>query len=140
MRVVFADSGYWIALLDNRDSLHARAREIGRDLTADHLVTTHLVVIETLNFASRSGAFMRRRAGEWVRSIRDRPNVEIIWLTEAQLWDAVEMFASRQDQTWSLTDCASFLLMERRGVREALAYDRDFQQAGFTPLLREPPA
>ena len=37
---------------------------------------------------------------------------------------------------WSLTDCASFLVMEERGITEALAYDRDFEQAGFVSLLR----
>ena len=40
------------------------------------------------------------------------------------------------DQHWSLTDCASFIVMEERGISEALAYDRDFEQAGFTALLR----
>ena len=39
-------------------------------------------------------------------------------------------------QTWILTDCASFLVMEERNITEALAYDRDFEQAGFTALLR----
>ncbi len=36
-----------------------------------------------------------------------------------------------------LTDCASFLVMEKRGIAEALAYDRDFEQAGFVALLRD---
>ena len=27
--------------------------------------------------------------------------------------------------------------MEQRGLTEALAYDRDFEQAGFVALLRE---
>ena len=26
----------------------------------------------------------------------------------------------------AITDCASFLIMEQRGITEALAYDRDF--------------
>ena len=29
--------------------------------------------------------------------------------------------------------------MEERGITEALAYDRDFEQAGFTALLRHGP-
>ena len=46
------------------------------------------------------------------------------------------MYGSRLDQTWSLTDCASFLVMEQRGITDALAHDRDFEQAGFVALLR----
>ena len=49
----------------------------------------------------------------------------------------MERYASRSDQRWSLTDCASFLVMEERNISEALAYDRDFEQAGFSALLRE---
>ncbi len=30
--------------------------------------------------------------------------------------------------------------MEERGITEALAYDRDFEQAGFSALLRARPA
>ena len=49
----------------------------------------------------------------------------------------MERYASRSDQSWSLTDCASFLVMEERNITDALAYDRDFEQAGFRALLRE---
>ena len=38
---------------------------------------------------------------------------------------------------WNVTDCASFLIMEERGITKALTHDRDFVQAGFLALLRE---
>ena len=72
-----------------------------------------------------------------VRELEDNPDVEIVPQTDTQFRTAVERYASRSDQRWSLTDCASFLLMEERGITEALAYDRDFQQAGFIALLRD---
>ena len=40
------------------------------------------------------------------------------------------------DKSWSLTDCASFLIMEEEGVTDALSHDRHFAQAGFQTLLR----
>ena len=49
---------------------------------------------------------------------------------------AVERYSQRIDQRWSVTDCASFLIMEERGITDALAHDRDFVQAGFRALLR----
>ena len=72
-----------------------------------------------------------------VQRLQSNPNVEIIPQTDAQFRTAVERYASRSDQRWSLTDCASFLVMEERDITEALAYDRDFEQAGFVALLRE---
>ncbi len=57
--------------------------------------------------------------------------------SDTQFRAAVEHYAARPDQRWSLTDCASFLVMEERGIAEAPAYDWDFEQAGFTAVLRE---
>ena len=47
------------------------------------------------------------------------------------------MYNQRQDKTWGLIDCASFLIMQQWRITEALAYDEHFRQAGFIPLLRE---
>ena len=52
---------------------------------------------------------------------------------------ALARYAQRPDQSWSLTNCASFLVMEQRGITEALAYDRDVEQDGFVALLRGDP-
>ena len=42
----------------------------------------------------------------------------------------------RLDHSWSVVDCASFVVMRTRQIQEALAFDRHFEQAGFTALLR----
>ena len=136
MRVVFADSGYWIAILDYKDPLHGIAIALGKQIADNRIVTTQLVVVEVLNHFSNYGAFMRRRSLEWLEGIRGNASTEIVWLSEDDFWRAMELYTSRQDQTWSLTDCASFLAMDERGITEALAYDRDFEQAGYVAMLR----
>ncbi len=136
MNVVFADAGYFIANLDNRDPLHERARTVAAGLGLFSTVTTQMVIAEVLNYVSRGGDYLRSLAVQMVRNLEARPDVEIVRQTEAQFRAAVERYAARPDQTWSLTDCASFLVMEQRNITEALAYDRDFEQAGFAALLR----
>ena len=74
-----------------------------------------------------------------VHELETDPSVEIVPQTDAQFRAALARYAARSDQTWSLTDCASFLVMEERNITDALAHDRDFQQAGFRALLRENP-
>lgn len=49
-------------------------------------------------------------------------------------WD---LYRSRPDKGWSLTDCISFLVMENAGLSDALTGDEHFRQAGFRPLLLE---
>ena len=139
MPTVFADAGYFIASLDARDALHERAADATRSLTPLEIVTTQMVLVEFLNYYSDAAEHHRSLAAQMVTDLVARSNVEIIPQTEAQFRAAVERYAARGDQTWSLTDCASFLVMEERGITEALAHDQDFEQAGFVALLRSNP-
>ena len=48
MERVFADSGYWIALVNPRDNLHQKAHAVLRDLRPAQIVTTEMVLTEFL--------------------------------------------------------------------------------------------
>ena len=136
MSVVFADAGYWIALWNPRDTLHPRAVSVADGLGTTTVVTTQMVLTETLDALASMGEFRRRLAIRMIHDLETDPYVEVVEQTGAQFRAAVDRYAARSDQRWSLTDCASFLVMEERGTTEALAYDRDFEQAGFVALLR----
>ena len=136
MPPLFADSGYWIALMYPGDELHVRARTFAASLGSTPIVTTQMLLVEALNFMAGLGESRRRFAAEMVQGLQDDSNVGIIEQTDSQFRSALERYASRADQSWSLTDCVSFLVMEQRGLSEALAYDHDFEQAGFVALLR----
>ena len=137
MIVVFTDAGYLIANLDDRDPLHGRAQTAAAKLGLFRIVTTQMVITEVLNYVSRGGEYLRNLAVQLVQELEDNPDVEIVPQTEAQFRAAVDRYGARGDQRWSLTDCASFLVMEERNITAALAYERDFVQAGFVALLRE---
>ena len=137
MSAVFADAGYWIALWNPRDALHRRSLAVADALGTSDVVTTQLALVEALNSMADKPEYRRTFAARMVHDLEADPSVEIVPQTDAQFRTAVERYAARSDQTWSLTDCASFLVMEERNITEALAYDRDFEQAGFRALLRE---
>ena len=137
MRVIFVDSGFWVALLDSADQLHARAEALSAALPGVMFLTTQMVLVEATNHFSGQGPQLRGVVVDMIRELESRDDVEIIAQSDAQFDAALERYANRPDQRWSLADCASFIVMEERGITEALAYDRDFEQAGFTALLRE---
>ena len=137
MSAVFADSGYWIALWSPRDGLHQRALSLAEQFASSAVVATEMVLVELLDGVAGQGQHRRVFASRLVTVLRDSPDVEIVANTSERFWEAFERYPSRPDQSWSLTDCASFLVMEERGITEALAYDRDFEQAGFVALLRD---
>ena len=63
--------------------------------------------------------------------------VEIVSLSEQLYTQAFQLYCQRLDKEWGLVDCISFILMQERGITEALTADEHFQQAGFRVLLRE---
>ena len=138
MPEVFADTGYWIALYFPDDQWQQRVREATERLGGCRIVTSDLVLVEFLNYCSRQGASIRERAAAVVKAMLSSDSgVEVVLLTTSRLEAAVQRYADRLDQRWSLVDCHSFLIMEERGITEALAYDRDFEQPGLRALLRE---
>jgi uncharacterized protein len=134
MKTVFADTGYWAALLNPRDDLHEKAEFASKQLGRVRVLTTELVLDELLAALSKPPA--RASAVTAVKAILSNPNVEVVPQTSLQFRAAFQLYADRADKAWSLTDCASFLLIQERKVVESLAYDEHFEQAGFVALLR----
>ena len=133
MKIVFADACYYFALLMDQDQYAAAAREF----TASYhgkFVTTTAVLTEVGNSLARSpkrSAFI-----PFVEVLVRSPRVDI---RHASLddWDrATRLYDARPDKAWSLTDCLSFIVMQDRGLTEAMTADRHFEQAGFSILLK----
>ena len=100
------------------------------------IVTTEMGFVEFLNFIGGEGQRQRRLAAAMVKALSTNPDVEVAAQTGIQFQAAVDRYASRLDQSWSVADCASFLLMEGLDIKEALAFDHHFEQVGFVALLR----
>jgi predicted nucleic acid-binding protein len=138
MRAVFADAGYWIALLNPADALHQRAMAVSQSLGSIRFITSEMVLTEVLNDFSGRGTSFRRTAVALVKDLRQNPNVSIVPQSSLQFQGALSLYAERSDKTWGLTDCSSFRIMEQDGLTQALTHDRHFVQAGFQALLRDP--
>lgn len=55
MNGVFADTGYWIALFNPRDQLHAKAVTASQVLQGRQIVTSQMVLTEFLNHYAALG-------------------------------------------------------------------------------------
>lgn len=135
MQRVFADTSYWIALLNPRDELHEKALSLSQH-SFDQVITSEMVLVELLNAFSERGPHLRRAAAQVVDQLRRSGSVLIVRQGPEQFHDALEHYAEMTDKTWSLTDCASFLTMRMLSIEAALTYDKHFIQAGFEALLR----
>ena len=66
--------------------------------------------------------------------LRDGLDIEFLRIDEATNELAWQYLARRHDKGYSLADCASFVVMTRMGLRDALTFDHHFAQAGFRML------
>lgn len=139
MTKVFADTGFWIALIHPKDEWHNAARRYHTSIESQQIsvITSEMVLTEYLNFFTRFNANVRRNVVKTVREIKQHPTTTIIPQNSAQFDRAVQFYLDRADQEWSLTDCSSFLLMTELNLTDALAHDKHFEQAGFRALLRQ---
>jgi hypothetical protein len=98
------------------------------------LVTTRAVALEMGNALAKA---RYRPASVALLSSLDRdPDVEVVPCSEELYTRAFALYKARPDKEWGITDCISFLIMEDRGISEALTTDEHFEQAGFRALLR----
>jgi predicted nucleic acid-binding protein len=135
MNAVFADTSFWIALLSPRDACHAEAAEIGRTLVCP-VVTTEYVLLEVANFFSK--AEDKPLFLQCLSLVRTQSRFVVLPMTAAWLASGLESYGLHGDKDWSLTDCISFQVMKEQGIRDALATDHHFAQAGFRILLKGP--
>jgi uncharacterized protein len=127
VREVFADSFYWIALLNPADAFHDAASHAP---VSGRIVTSLAVQLEVLDAFSAYPALRPAAIRFWQRTTQD-PQVTVIPLTAEVLQDAIDLFKARGDKSWSFTDCISFEIMRRRKITLALSADHHFRQAGF---------
>jgi hypothetical protein len=62
--------------------------------------------------------------------------VRVVAVDDGLFRERLDLFRQRPDKDWSLTDCISFVLMQRERMTQALTADHHFQQAGFVALLK----
>ena len=141
MATYFADTSFWIALSGKRDQYHPRAVEWSQFAVRNRstIVTTEAVLWEWMNALSDAGT--RSVAAEGYGRAHADTRIEVVPFQRELIDSAVQLYRTRPDKGWSLTDCLSFVVMGRRQMTEALTTDRHFEQAGMgAMMLREPPS
>jgi predicted nucleic acid-binding protein len=126
--MIFLDTSAIYALADQADPQHAQAKERLQVVLESgvEIFTHNYVLVEAMALIqSRLGL------GAAVRLARDSRAFVIEWVDEATHEEAVRRLARQGRQGVSFVDQVSFLVMRRRGVGIALAFDADFEAEGF---------
>ena len=136
MKAVFADTFYWIALVNPVDRHAGAARAYDEVLASGAVYTTEEVLAEVLTFFA-GDVWLRRRAAETVHEIISDPTVKVVAQSHESFLGGFTLYAARPDKAYSLADCISMEAMRREGIGDVLTNDRHFEQEGFRALFRE---
>lgn len=127
----FVDTSALMALLDAGDPRHD-ATLAAWDSIAEKadLLTSNYVAVESFALAQRRiGIGALRTLSADILSA-----MEIVFVTPDEHAAALATVLAANRRRLSYVDCSSFEVMRRRGVRNALALDRDFARQGFQVL------
>jgi predicted nucleic acid-binding protein len=136
VRRVFVDSGAFFAVAAAKDASHDLAKLAFATAESEHwqLITTNAVVVETY------ALFLARTREKQAAAVMflDRLRETSVLVERVQPPDeerAEALVRSHGDKAYSLCDALSFVVMERLGVTEAIAYDSHFREYGSFVLL-----
>lgn len=136
MRRVFVDTGAFGALFMPNDRDHGRVLQVirGMNVPGVELITTNAVAFETyvlILHRSRRGRVDALRFLDLI----ERKTLRIVRVSARDERAAFALVRAHADKTYSLCDAASFVIMERLRIREAVALDDDFRAYGRFEVL-----
>jgi predicted nucleic acid-binding protein len=132
--VVFADTFFYIAVLDVDDRFHALAASFAAN-ASNRIVTSEPVLVELLSWTSGRGPYTRHLGLSLIDGLRLDPSVTIVPQTHALFEAGLDLYRRCPDKAYSLTDCMSMHICRDRGIEQVLTHDRHFSQEGFEVLL-----
>jgi uncharacterized protein len=125
---IFVDTSFVIALINEKDQYHHQAEALSYTFENSQLITTDAVLLEIGNALARD---FRKEAVAVIKVLQSSKKVEVIAIDQKLFGKGLEVYEKRNDKTWGLVDCISFIVMGESGITEVLTFDRDFEQAGF---------
>lgn len=137
---LFVDTSGWICVADAAQPEHIAVSTVYRGAIAQHreLVTTNYILTEIAALLPRRSRITQAQMLAFVDSLLTAPQITIVHIDPQLHAEAWAMLKAHADKEWSLVDAASFVVMSRRGLLEALATDHHFEQARFTCVPPHP--
>ncbi len=132
---IFLDTSGLIALSDEKDNNHNRAIAYLKEKVQGgaRFVVGKNILAEYIDGVTKRVS--KENAIEELDKILNSKLLVIESFSEAD-WDkALRYFRKFHDHRIDLTDCLSFVIMERLYLKIAFTFDRDFKTHGFDVLL-----
>jgi len=138
---IFIDTSAIISAFYKNDNNHLTAKNYAYLLAKNNykVMTSNLVLVETLNFIKRKN--MASESNNLCWAIKNSSFITMLYSNDEIENKAFEIFTKFSGQRFSYTDCTSFALMKLHNIDQAFTFDEDFKIFGFkvNPELKSLP-
>ena len=130
----FVDSSFYISLLRQDDSNHARAKRILQESAGRPLVfyTSFLIIDEVATVLSMRVS--KKDAIAWLAATEQADFPIILNTDETVRQNARALFKKITDKNISMVDCYCAILMKQNGIQTCFTFDAQFKKLGFEIL------
>jgi predicted nucleic acid-binding protein len=129
--LVFLDTSAIYALINKKDPSHKKIEDFLKNFKGDIFITNYVFDESVTLIRARLG---HEKAVFVGNILLKSPQIEKIWVTPDDEKRAWELFVSRNDKSYSFTDCTSFIVMRRIKIKNCLTLDGHFRQEGFEEI------
>ena len=128
---IFIDTCFFIAMSDENDKNHTKAKNTLQNQVKKgaRFVTGRNILIEYLDGVTKR--ISKEKAIEEMDNILNSKLLVVEQIKEEDWEKAIKYFRKYYDQQIDMTDCLSFTIMERLGIKEVLTFDNDFRVHGY---------
>ncbi|MFN8111900.1 MAG: PIN domain-containing protein [Solirubrobacterales bacterium] len=130
--MLFVDTSFLYAALDRRDDRHEDAVAVLDEASGQGLLTTSHVLGESWTLTRRR--LGHRAAVSLLEAVRQSRLYTVVTPGQRLEERAFEWLHGHDEREYSSVDAVSFVTMRDRSVDTALAFDADFEAAGFSTL------
>ena len=125
MRKIFLDTCGILALINKRDSLHDKAKEINQSLLKEKIrfITTDYILAVVENALAKNKAL----AVKALKNLQESEDTEIVKIRDELFNEALRLYEKYTDKEWGFTDVSSFAVMKKLKISEAFTDDKHFE-------------
>ncbi len=126
--MIFIDTSAFYALADQGENNHLTAKNIIENIivkSSYKMITTDYIIDETLTLISK-------RVGKYyslmfLDNITASDLLKIIKINENQFFKTIELFKRYENESFSFTDCSSFVIISDLKIEKVFTFDKHFE-------------
>lgn len=128
--MIFLDSSFIIAVADQDDQFHERAKELVTELEEEKFVSELIISESVTGVGARLGS---KNASVIFENLVHDPSIKVIYANKRLLERAIQTYI-KYDGKLSLADSVSLRIMYDNKIKKIVSFDADFD--GLEGIIR----